>query len=752
MTARLRDFSALVGLLLAVSACGDDTSAAGGEGGGGTCTPGSSGCTCDATGSCDVGLVCASGVCSTVGSGGTGTGGAGVGAAGTDPGGAFCGNGLIELAESCDPPGSCPASCDDGNACTADQMTGSAENCNVACSHGVISTCASGDGCCPSGCDAGTDGDCSGSCGDGVVQSGETCDPPASCPTNCADGNACTADQMTGSATNCNAACSHSTISTCASGDGCCPSGCDAGTDGDCSGSCGDGVVQSGETCDPPASCPTNCDDGNACTIDQVTGNAENCNVACSHNAITTCAAGDGCCPTGCTGDADNDCPGGTGGTGGGTGGAPGTGGTGGDSTWLVNGTCYPLCASASTDPDGDGWGWENGASCVVVGSTPYNQGSPCGVGTGGTGTGGAGTGGAGTGGAGTGGAGTGGAGTGGAGTGGAGTGGAGTGGSGTGGSGTGGSGIGGSGTGGSGTGGSGGCGIEPVNPNSSAAVRNVLCYLYEIYGQNVLSGQQDCHWSSSSDLEYINQRSGEYPAVVGGDFLYTNAVSQAASSWNAGGLSMIRYHMGRPEDGDSYESSLGTTDLADTLTPGTSRYNGLMSKFDHAASELAQLQNQGVVVLWAPFHETQPNGWFWWSKGTADQFKQLWQLMFDGFTGRGLNNIIWLMPFSGSPNFSFYPGPDVVDIAGPDTYSSSQPFAGMYRDAVDVVGSTMPIPLHETGTIPNPDDMFNNDQAPWVLFSAWCAEWLRDNSDSVIQNTYGNSRTINRGDLPNFN
>lgn len=29
----------------------------------------------------------------------------------------------------------------------------------------------------------------------------------------------------------------------------------------------------------------------------------------------------------------------------------------------------YPYCASASSDPDGDGWGWEQGRSCVVVGS-----------------------------------------------------------------------------------------------------------------------------------------------------------------------------------------------------------------------------------------------------------------------------------------------------------------------------------------------------------------------------------------------
>lgn len=31
--------------------------------------------------------------------------------------------------------------------------------------------------------------------------------------------------------------------------------------------------------------------------------------------------------------------------------------------------TCFPLCANASTDPDGDGFGFEQGASCVVAGT-----------------------------------------------------------------------------------------------------------------------------------------------------------------------------------------------------------------------------------------------------------------------------------------------------------------------------------------------------------------------------------------------
>lgn len=305
------------------------------------------------------------------------------------------------------------------------------------------------------------------------------------------------------------------------------------------------------------------------------------------------------------------------------------------------------------------------------------------------------------------------------------------------------------------GSGGSSGCSVEPANPATNQTARKVLCYLHEVYGEKVISGQQDCHWSASSDIQYIADRAGgKYPAIVGGDFLYDNAVSQATASWNAGGLSMIRYHMGRPLEADSYESSLGkisVQELTDTLTPGTSRYNSLMGKFDHAASELQQLKSAGVVVLWAPFHEVQSGGWFWWSQGTGEQLKALWTLMFDNFTARGLDNLIWLFPFSGEPSAAYLPSSNQFDIAGVDTYDAGPPFPNLYNKAASVIGRQIPIPLHETGTIVNPDTMFQNNQAPWVLFSAWCDTQLRGNSNSAIAAAYASSRIITRADLPDF-
>ena len=134
-------------------------------------------------------------------------------------------------------------------------------------------------------------------------------------------------------------ACSYTNILTCANGDGCCPSGCTAMNDNDCSSLCGNGVLDAGETCDvaPAPVCPSTCDDGNPCTINYTSGSAANCNVTCIFGFITACADGDGCCPSGCAYAIDRDC-----------------------SASCGNGTCDPTenpctCADCKVDLAGDG-------------------------------------------------------------------------------------------------------------------------------------------------------------------------------------------------------------------------------------------------------------------------------------------------------------------------------------------------------------------------------------------------------------
>jgi hypothetical protein len=55
---------------------------------------------------------------------------------------------------------------------------------------------------------------------------------------------------------------------------------------------CGDGRVEGNETCDPPATCPTGCDDSDPCTTDRLEGHPQSCTAQCWHDPIAACQDG----------------------------------------------------------------------------------------------------------------------------------------------------------------------------------------------------------------------------------------------------------------------------------------------------------------------------------------------------------------------------------------------------------------------------------------------------------------------------
>jgi hypothetical protein len=220
----------------------------------------------------------------------------------------LCGNGELDPGESCDPSiaateaGACPASCSAGG-CEVATLTGTPLSCNARCVVEPVA-CADGDGCCPIGCDSASDAECTNTCGDGQVDSPETCD--GDCISNC--GDACGGLTLAGAATTCSARCVAGAPVGCNSGDGCCPVGCTADEDNDCdaAATCGDGVVDQGESCD--GNCPTSCPSAGACSVARLSGSAATCDAQCLDFNVTSCVGGDGCCPSGCAPETDADC------------------------------------------------------------------------------------------------------------------------------------------------------------------------------------------------------------------------------------------------------------------------------------------------------------------------------------------------------------------------------------------------------------------------------------------------------------
>jgi hypothetical protein len=223
-----------------------------------------------------------------------------------EPTGPRCGDGRVDPGERCDTgmaagvPGACPSACEASGTCQRVMLVGF--GCQTQCQL-ITLGCTGGDGCCPADCDPNQDSDCSGKCGDGIVQSelGETCEdsvPSEVCPkpADCTDDDACTRDAISGSAENCNAACTHTKISTLQNGDGCCPAGADANTDTDCMPRCGNGVREGNEACDGSTGCDASCKltltPTQVMCLDTIAKNdCERCACKQCADAVTACSA-----------------------------------------------------------------------------------------------------------------------------------------------------------------------------------------------------------------------------------------------------------------------------------------------------------------------------------------------------------------------------------------------------------------------------------------------------------------------------
>ncbi len=235
----------------------------------------------------------------------------------------LCGNGKVDAGEKCDTSimsgkkGACPKVCKDNDPCTKDKILGTL--CTAVCKHIPVMALVNGDGCCPPGANYSLDTDCPNLCGNGKVDAGEKCDTAiligsaGACPSKCQDNDQCTTDQLTGKL--CWASCVFGPITAAKNNDGCCPPGAVYSSDNDCPNLCGNGKLDSGETCDTLITSGTgkckslaDCQDGDPCTVDSLTGSA--CTAACLNKVLPPSDENkDGCCPAGMTRLTDADCP-----------------------------------------------------------------------------------------------------------------------------------------------------------------------------------------------------------------------------------------------------------------------------------------------------------------------------------------------------------------------------------------------------------------------------------------------------------
>ena len=297
------------------------------------------------------------------------------------------------------------------------------------------------------------------------------------------------------------------------------------------------------------------------------------------------------------------------------------------------------------------------------------------------------------------------------------------------------------------------------TNPNALPSAVRLYKYICSLQGKACLTGQMESGWCGTfeGEMNYLLARTGRLPAIRGLDFINNDfqGCVRRAQDWHArGGIVTICWHTG-PDFASSYrESQQNDLDWEAAFTPGTQEHHDLITGMDRAVPYLQQLQRMNIPVLWRPFHEFDGK-WFWWGRGGEEGFIRLWRMMYDRYTNlHHLNNLIWVLGFSDAPGDlkPWYPGDDVVDILGGDSYKGGAQ-GDLYCKCAEIAPAGMPICYHENGEIPTRAQM-EAENAPWVWFMTWHTKWITSdefNTQDKLREVFHDPYFVNLNAVPDL-
>ncbi len=335
-------------------------------------------------------------------------------------------------------------------------------------------------------------------------------------------------------------------------------------------------------------------------------------------------------------------------------------------------------------------------------------------------------------------------------------------------------------------------------DPDATAEAQGLMNYMATVYGEYIVSGQQETYGGGHNgnyewEFDYLEDLTGELPAIRGFDFMNYNSLygwddgtTERVISWvnDKGGIATASWHINVPKDmssynvGDKVDWSNATYGVETDFSPSkiltdtsSKEYLYFMDAVDRLATELKQLQDAGVPLLFRPFHEAEGNGgetnsWFWWGKDGSTTYKALWQLLYKTLTEEyGLHNLVWeFNSYTYSNSFNWYPGNEYVDIVGYDKYNASannpneSAISTTFNSLVEMYNKFgKPIALTECDTIPSVENM-TAENAYWLYFCPWYEGdqdngkflTLMNNSDTLIS-IYQSEKVITLDELPDY-
>ena len=307
-----------------------------------------------------------------------------------------------------------------------------------------------------------------------------------------------------------------------------------------------------------------------------------------------------------------------------------------------------------------------------------------------------------------------------------------------------------------------------PVNADATEETKKLYTYLKNNFGKKVLSAAMaNVNWNTDY-ADTIYQMTGKYPAINCFDFIhYNHSAPLNPSGWidytntkpvedwvDNGGIVACMWHWNVPaSESDTAKYSTWTINPEGFTAKNVTRSSRWEHKFalkqiDIIADYLLTLQAKGIPVIWRPFHEARGNygryngtgkAWFWWGNSGPSFFKKLWQMMYNEFKAKGVNNVIWVWTSEGSytedgttyDDADWYPGDAYVDIIARDYYcmNLNTPYHEAHKDQCEtlrqITGGKKIIALAEGDAMPSVKNMLN-DGAVW----SWAMPWYGSGND----------------------
>lgn len=345
---------------------------------------------------------------------------------------------------------------------------------------------------------------------------------------------------------------------------------------------------------------------------------------------------------------------------------------------------------------------------------------------------------------------------------------------------------------------------VEPVLSDSQATPETqiLMNYLTEVYGNNIISGQQEIYGSGNNgdmelEFDWIHDLTGKYPAIRGFDFMNYNPLygwedgtTARIIDWvnNRGGIAAACWHITVPKDFTSYKPgeavdwtkttykpSETNFNTANAVIPGTKEYQYVMMAIDDLAQQLLLLQDNNIPVIFRPYHEAEGNGgengegaWFWWASSGAGVYKQLWELLYTELTQTyGIHNLIWTYnSYVYNTSAAWFPGGQMVDIVGYDKYNTiynrydglsgvpnEDAISSIFYQLVDLTNGEKMVAMTENDTIPNVKNL-TEEKAGWLYFCPWYGEYLMSsayNYPETLIELYQSDYVITLDELPDL-